>query len=124
MGHSTVAVQIGEQQDTTFTCSMAAQTGKDTIQSVNVSWWHNGKEIVDGEGEKYSIIHNNSDPIVHRLQVKSTLKIHNLNLEDSGRVRCEVTLTALTAEDRREEVVHVSTMTTQLFVISKSWGGV
>ncbi len=113
----TVAVPNEGKENITFTCSMEAQTGSDTLQSVAVSWTHNREPTASAR----HTVHTNT--VLNRtegyLLVVSFLTISDLELADSAPVSCHVSITSITAQDRKLKTLHLSTAAL-LFVISES----
>lgn len=101
-----------------FTCSIEAQSGGDSLQSVTVSWSHQGQEVA--HGGKYAISSNTTTTGTKGyLKVVSTMVINSLVMEDSGSIQCSVAIAAISAQNRNHEVIYLRS-TASLLVISKS----
>lgn len=111
-----MVVEDSEQQYATFTCSAEGQTGKDTLESVAVDWFHNGYPT---DVDRYTVL-NRTVLNVHKgyMMVNSSLAIHGLRQGNSGDVSCWISITLTTAQDKRQEVVRLSA-STMLLIISE-----
>lgn len=121
-GYSVIPVQLGEQSNASFTCQVEAQTDKNALKSVNVTWRHKGKELTDWD--KYSIVYNESNITSNGMSYQravSKLTIHDVHSMDSDEVTCEGKIVAIGGQEKTEQVTRLQKRTS-LYVLSKLCG--